>query len=568
MIRRCGDHAPIDRFPPSGIRYREGLCVKIDLLITDANIITMDADRPRATRIGVHDGRILALDEDLHGVTAAETVNARGATILPGFNDAHAHSVWFGLTLIETDLSTARSLDDVYGLIESAAATTARDGWVVATGLNHLLTGGVYPDRDRLDRAAGGRPTWIKHNSGHACVLNGVALRIAGVPDLQPPTFSGGRVVVDSAGRPTGVLEETAMSLIQDVMLPYPIDAIENALERATGHYVTEGITSVTDAGIAGGWIGHSPVEFSAYQNALDRGVLHTRMQTMISIDALVGVHGPRSSDDGLTAGIRSGVGNEWLQVGPAKVFTDGSLLASTALLTEEYSDCSGHGYLQNEPDLLRAQALAAHRAGWALALHAIGDGALDFALDILEEARAQHGIRVMPDRIEHGGVIRPDQLGRLSAAGVAVSPQPHFIAQFGDKMAGIVGQDRADWCYRAQSLLDFGVPLAGSSDRPVAPGAPLAIIRSFVERATESGAVLGTSERISIDAALAACTTGAAAATGWAASKGALKPRYLADLVVLAADPRGVDSGEISDIPVLATIIGGHVRHGGGNLA
>lgn len=539
--------------------------MKIDLIIDNANLLTMEATRPRATRIGIHRDRVMGLDEDLHGVTASERIDAGGATITPGFNDAHAHSVWFGLTLIETSLASARSLTDVYDRIGDAAAADEGGDWIVAAGLNHLLIGGAYPDRDALDRASGGRPVWIKHSSGHACILNGVALRRVGIPERDPMTIPGGRVVVDRSGRPTGVLEENAMQLVRDVMLPYPLHSIEAALASATAHYVTEGITSVTDAGIAGGYIGHSPDEFTAYQNARDAGSLRSRMQVMLSIDALSSVthQGDDSPGTRATAGIRSGLGDEWLQIGPAKMFIDGSMLASTAYMSEEYTTCCGHGYLQGEPELLRAQAVGAQRAGWALALHAIGDGGLDFALDVLTEAQAVSGPRKLPNRIEHGGVIRPNQLTRLAASGVAVVPQAHFIAEFGDGMAELLGAQRSDWCYRAASLLDAGITLPGSSDRPVAPGAPLAVIQSFVERRTESGAVLGPGERISASAALAAYTKGSAKATGWSHDKGVLAPGMLADLVVLGADPTAVPASEISKIEVLATMIGGAFAHG-----
>ncbi|NKX51509.1 amidohydrolase family protein, partial [Arthrobacter deserti] len=194
-------------------------------------------------------------------------------------NDVHAHSVWFGLGLMEASLGTVASLEEVYEVIAEAAAGLAPGEWVVASGYSPLLLGGQQPDRDRLDAAAGGRPVWIKHSSGHACTLNGVALgRVAAGADLAAP-IDGGVVVIGGDGRPTGLLEENAMRLVQDIMLPYPLETIERALDLATSHYLTEGITSVTDAGIAGGWIGYSPREFAAYQSARDKGLLSVRMQ-------------------------------------------------------------------------------------------------------------------------------------------------------------------------------------------------------------------------------------------------------------------------------------------------
>jgi predicted amidohydrolase YtcJ len=516
----------------------------------------MDPERPSAHTVGVFHGRFAGLDDEVAGLDAELVVDAGGAVVLPGFNDVHAHSVWFGLGLAEVDLGSISSLDEVYARIAAASVDATDDDWIIASGFNHLAHGGRFPDRDALDAAARHRPVWIKHNSGHASILNGVALSRIGAAHAAP-AIEGGRVVVDDAGRPTGVLEENAMRLVQDLILPYPSESIEDALERATRHYASEGITSVTDAGIAGGWIGHSPVEFGAYQRARDAGRLRARMQTMITIDAL------HASDTfGLGAGIRSGVGDEWLQVGHTKVFTDGSLLASTAFMSEDYPGCTHHGYLQGDPELMRARALQAAEEGWSLALHAIGDSAVDFALDVLEEVAARGRPAPMPHRIEHAAIVRPDQLARLRSSGVVAVPQPYFITAFGEGMRARLGPTRTSWAYRARSLLDGGMVLPGSSDRPVAPGAPLAVIQSFVQRLTESGQPFGPDERITVEEALRAYTVGSAAATGWSADKGRIRRGMLADAVILADDPLTTDHDAIGGIGVLATILGGRFSH------
>jgi hypothetical protein len=356
------------------------------------------------------------------------------------------------------------------------------------------------------------------------------------------------------------------MRLVQDIMLPYPLETIERALDLATSQYLSEGITSVTDAGIAGGWIGYSPREFAAYQSARDKGLLSVRMQPMMVLDALHAVPGHAMDPDskGLDAGIRTGLGDDWLRLGPVKIFSDGSLLGSTAYMTEEYLGCPhNHGYLQMSSDELRASALEAYRAGWAIAMHAIGDHAVDHAIDIIMEAQESYGLNGLPNRIEHGGVVRPEQLDRIAEAGIVLVPQPHFITEFGDGMAGLLGPTRTDWSYRARSLLARGAVLPGSSDRPVSNGRPLDVMQSFVERLTPSGAVYGPEERISAAEALSAYTTGSAAATGTADVKGRLAPGYLADLVILDQDPTAVAPSDIGSIEVLATMVGGRIRFG-----
>lgn len=551
-----------------------------DLVIRNARVHTQNPDQPGASSLLIRDGRIAQVSEQPIEAAGAMVVDAGGASVVPGFNDVHAHSVWFGLTKLELDVSIATDVDHLYDLIaQRAAADTdaaaaagrghgSRDGgdWIIAAGFNHISLGERYPDRDRLDRAAGGRPVWLKHNSGHAAFVNGAALGlIAERSDLSAP-IEGGVVVRDENGRPTGLLEENAMALVQQLALPYPTETIVQALDLATRHYLGEGITSVTDAGIAGGWIGYSPREFGAYQEARDRGILHTRMQPMFVIDALHRIAG--HADDpralGLDGGIRTGFGDDWLQLGPVKIFSDGSLLGSTAAMTEHYAGCPGnHGYLQESPESLRERALGAYASGWSIAIHAIGDSAIDHVIDIIDEAQRLFGRRRVPNRIEHAAVVREDQLARIAELGIAVTPQPYFLYEFGDALIERLGREREPQLYRARTFLDSGIVLPGSSDRPVADGNVLAAIQSFVERKSAAGNVIGAPERITAAEALAAYTLGSARATGLASSRGSLEPGKLADLVVLGDDPLAVDSSRIGGIEVVATMVDGSFAHG-----
>lgn len=535
--------------------------MKVDLIVKNARINTRDTRRPRANAIAVLDGKIVALDEELEGLQAREAIDAGGLAMLPGFNDAHAHSVWFGTTLMEADLSDVRSVDDIYRKIEVQAQTTKPGDWVIAAGYNPVLLQGAVPDRDALDRASAGRPVWIKHASGHSGQASSVGLALAGVDQGTDASLEGGVIVVDHAGRPTGVLEERAMALVQDIVLPYPLASLERALALATAQYAREGLTSVTDAGVAGGWIGHAPAELAAYQAARDAGMLRTRLQVMPVMDALglLPGHAEEPARRGFGAGMRTGWGDDWLQLGPVKVFTDGSILGRTAQMREEYEGCPGyHGYLQGDPDAMRANVIAAAAAGWSLALHAVGDAALDFALDAIEEAQRLYGQPAVPNRVEHGMVVRPDQLERLAALQVACVVQPSFIPSFGEGIRGPVGKQRGAWSIRARSQLDAGLPLAFSSDRPVAPGSPLLGIQSFVERRSEAGLIYGEHERISVDEAVHAATVGSSVVTGQHARKGRLAPGQLADMVMLEVHPREVATADIHAIPVRATIAGG----------
>ena len=540
--------------------------MQLDLIVENARVVTGDPARPAASRLGVWQGLVVGVDEQLDGLAARHRLDARGTLVHAGFNDAHAHSVWFGQSRLDVDLEDATTDEQIYDLVRERADELTPGAWITCAGYDpgHLTT--REPDRDGLDAAARGRPVVIRHNTGHAFTVSGSVLQMIGMSEGVAQQPEGGRIHVDGGGRPTGLVEETAMSLVQRLMQPESQEHIGECLRRASAEYAAEGITSVTDAGIAGGWIGHSPLEFAAYQRARAAGHLKTRFQTMVTLDALHPVEG--HADDGvlttLDAGVRTGVGDEWLQIGPTKVFTDGSMLGATAAMTEDYHHCAGEaGYLQQDPGEMRRTSLAAAAAGWSLAMHAIGDAALDFSLEVIAEARERYGRPAMPHRVEHGGVVRDDQIARMAELEVVMAVQPNFISAFGDSVEDRIGPERKKLSYPAGRLLRAGMVLPGSSDRPVAGGRPLDVIQDFVLRLTETGQVYGAHERITVEQALRAYTVGSAQATGWEARKGRLVAGQLADFVVLSDDPREVSSDRIGAIEVLATAVGGRLVHG-----
>ncbi|WP_353946147.1 amidohydrolase [Streptomyces sp. HUAS MG91] len=543
--------------------------MRLDLLVRNARVRTLDPGRPTAHTLGVLHGRVVGLDDEVAGLPARRVLDAGGATVLPGFNDAHCHTAWFGLTLTQLDVSTARTVDEVYAAVASYAAKLAPDAWVIGAGLDHHRLGGAYPHRDALDRAAGGRPVWLKHTSGHACVVNTPVLEMAGALAAGFTDPDGGVVSRDADGRPDGLLEETAQRLVQRQVLPYPVETVADAVGAATRHYLTEGITSFTEAGIGGGWIGHTPVEIAAYQLARETGRLHTRAQLMAASDVLhpLTAHADDDITLGLDLGLRTGFGDDRLSLGPVKIFLDGSLLGRTAAVTEPFCGCPHNeerptGYFQGDTDAMTDLVVAAHRSGWSVAAHAIGDRAVDLALDAFARAREERPRPGVRHRVEHAGVVRPDQLARFAALDVVPVPQHNFLHTFGDAMAAALGPERTAWSYRMKSFTDLGLPVPGSSDRPVAPGAPLPAIQSMVTRLTETGVPYGPDESIPVLAALHAWTEGSALATGFGGRKGRLVPGQLADLTVLDGDPVRTDPDRIGAIRVLATVVGGDPVH------
>ncbi|MFN8185366.1 MAG: amidohydrolase family protein [Candidatus Nanopelagicales bacterium] len=292
----------------------------------------------------------------------------------------------------------------------------------------------------------------------------------------------------------------------------------------------------------------------------------------MVASDVLHALRADDADDlgSGIDLGLRTGFGDDFLRLGPVKVFSDGSLIGHTAAMCHDFTDTPGvRGYLQDDAAALRDTIVSAHRSGWRVATHAIGDAAIDLVLDAYENCLRDHprtgwgGRRGNPaprHRIEHFGVARPDQIVRAARLGVVPVPQGRFVGEIGDGMRRALGPQRCDWAYRFASLLAAGLTVPGSSDRPVVDGRPMLGIHDMVNRRTAAGEVLGPDEVVSAHEALRAYTYGSAYASYEEHRKGWIGPGTLGDLAVLSDDPTQVDPGELANVDVLATVVGGSV--------
>ncbi|MHA5053714.1 amidohydrolase [Streptomyces sp. SD15] len=515
------------------------LCTRL----TNAHIITMDPDRPVAHDLGIWHGRIAGLDEAVTGLPARRVVDLQGATVLPGFIDSHVHLAWTGFKANTPTVAPCTRVDDVLDAVAAAVARSPHGAWVSVAGYDQRALG-RHLTAAELDKVSDGRKVFLLHESGHACVVNSAILN---------------RLPAD-VPHENGFLAEGAMGAARRLRDPYTQEELADAIVRAGRICRAEGVTACAEAGIGGRLFGHGPIELAAYQLAREQGRLPLRVQLMIAADVLHPIgppgenHGPRALD----LGLRTGFGDDWLSVGALKVYTDGGMMARTAALSSPYEGMGHAGQLQEDPELLIDTIVNGHLGGWQLAVHAIGDRAADLALDALERAqrlRPRPGAR---HRIEHAGLIRPDQLPRFARLGAIAVVQPNFLRYFGDDYASIMGKERAPWLYRGKGFLDQGITLVGSSDRPVADGSPLRAVQFMVERASESGRLIGADEAIAVDDALRSYTVGGAFACHWDDRAGSLTPGKRADLVVLGDDPRRVDVARIGDIEVVTTLVDG----------
>lgn len=503
--------------------------MKLDLKLTGCRALTMDPARPAAHTIGVWQGRIAGLDEQVEDLPATETVDLGNAVVLPGFIDAHTHLAWNGRRTV--DLS---GLTTVAQILDRLAGTPG-EGWIEASGYDRRVMDSPLTAAD-LDQVSGGRPVYVADISGHACVVNSQVLE-------QLPGITG-----------DGWLTENEQLAARSLRLPYSLDEITAELHTSARQALSEGVTMCAEAGIGAGLIASSPLEAAAYQRAR----LPIRVQLMVSAHVLHEVAAdpadgiPRAID----LGLHTGFGDDMLSLGAMKLWTDGGMIARTAALTEPYAGTTNTGQLAESEEFMRAAIVDGHHAGWQLAIHAIGDRAIDFTLDAVAEAQRQRPRAGARHRIEHCGLVRPDQLDRIAALGLVPVVQPTFLWSYGDDYSEIMGEERAPWMYRGRSFLDHGITVAGSSDRPVADGAPLRAIEFMVRRRSSGGHAVGPDEAITVEEAIRAYTLGSAHACRKEHVLGSLTPGKLADLVVLGDDPRTSES--IAEIPVLATMVGG----------
>lgn len=557
----------------------------LDALYTNGSFYTQDGRRPHAHSVGIHNGRIVSLDNDLPASLFSGVFDLGGAAVVPGFNDAHCHLSYVGQALVQADLRPAAcgTMDELLAAVERACLAAPEGAWVQGAGYDQNHLGNLHPTAEQLEAVSHGHPVWLMHNSRHMGVANTAAFERAGYPGRRNVTApDGGAAPADAAGRAIGLLQETARALVMDAIPGPGVEDVADMVGAGSAALLELGVTSITEPGLgAPQHIGHCLSDIAGYQAARDVGKLGVRATVMPYLTTLHGLGDADGAGDGdvdaangavsrmgLDLGMRSGFGDEWLRLGPAKILSDGSLIGRSAFMCCDYqhaaSEPAGNrGLLQFPAQELRRRVIGAHRAGWQVATHAIGDAALDVVLDIFEEAQQLYPRPDARHRVEHVNVAGDDQIKRLASLGLIPVPQGRFISELGDGAARALGPERTRLAYRVKSLLDAGIEIPASTDAPVVSGDPLLNIHDLVNRRTSSGADFVPEERISVAQAVRAYTVGSAHAVHEEHYKGSLAPGMLADFVALTEDIYKVPAKDIGDVRVKATVVGGELVHG-----
>ena len=519
---------------------------EVDLAITNATIWTGDPARPWAEALAAEDGKIIAVGSNAEIGALGEperSIDAGKRLLVPGFIDSHVHFIEAGRQLDSVQLRDVRTREELVARIAAFAATLPNEAWITGGSWDNSNWGGEFPTKEWIDAATGARPAWLSRVDGHMGLANSAALRAAGI-DRNTKDVAGGEILRDARGDPTGALKDNAMSLIERVV-PAPSEALRDRALQTAMRYVNErGITSVHSMG---SWEDLSTIKRGASSNTLS-----------VRVYAVVPLADWQRLHDEMQRGLAS---DDWVRVGGLKGFVDGSLGSRTAAFFEPFSGTTDNrGLFLNSPEQLYAWVSGADKAGMQVMIHAIGDRANSTLLDTYERVSKENGERDRRFRIEHAQHLARHDIPRFGALNVIASMQPYHAIDDGRWAERYIGA-RIATTYAFRDLLDHKARLTFGSDWSVAPPTPLEGIYAAVTRRTlddqhPQGWV--PAQKITVEEALRAYTSGPAYAGFDEQRKGMLAPGYLADFVVLDRDLFAIPPEQIRDAKVDLTVVDG----------
>ncbi len=507
-----------------------------------------------AEALAVKDGRIVfvGVREDFRSKTK-NTVDLEGRFVMPGFIDNHVHFLDGGFSLASVDLRDAATPEEFSQRITDYAATLPDGRWVREGNWDHERWGGELPRKEWIDEATANRPVFVLRLDGHMALANSAAMTLAGITAAtQSP--EGGEIVRDDNGEPTGIFKDNAMNLFASAIpAPTETEAL-SAFELAQAHALSLGLTQVHDVGSLS-----AVNNLEVFEAAKRQEILKLRIYSMAPLQNWEAARDRVASE---------GTGGALLRWGALKGFVDGSLGSTTAWFYEPFNDVpQTSGFPVTDPDQLAQLIADADAAGLHIAVHAIGDKAIDTLLDDFE-ATAVSDIAARRYRIEHFQHPTRAAIERAAKDGVIASMQPYHAIDDGRWAERRIGLARIKTTYAFRSILDAGGILTFGSDWPVAPLSPLEGVYAAVTRQTIDGANPDgwqPQEKISVEEALTAYTATNAYAGLQEDEFGTLTPGMVADFVVLSEDPRRAAPESIRDIRVLQTVIGGEVAYEAG---
>jgi predicted amidohydrolase YtcJ len=522
-----------------------------DVIITGGTIHTMDPHIANVEAIAIRGEYILAVgsSDDMANLGGPGTtvIDATGMTLTPGFIDAHSHPL---------GANEAISVNVNYRTIPRLQE--ALRGKAAATPPGHWVTGIMYDDTKfeegrpvnihDLDAVSTDHPIFIRHRGGHTAVVNSKAFEIAGIT-LETPDPEGGKMYRNAGGFTGRIAEHASQAFLNAGIWP-TVDRAgnqENA-RLSTMRMASQGLTSTTDAGC-------SPDSWQAYNDAYSAGELNCRVAAM-----------PRRTlyEAMKAASIRSGFGDNMLNVGAVKYGADGSASERTMAMSTPYAGRpDDYGILTMNQEEIDAAVDDAVANGFRIGIHANGDVTIDMVLNAYERVLTDWQGANPRFRIEHCSLVNPELLARIRDTGSVPTPFYTYAHYHGEKWHEY-GAAKMEWMFAHRSFLDYGIVVAAASDYPPGPYEPLMGLQSMVTRKDPQGNVWGPSQRINVFEAMQVCTINSAYANFEEDIKGSLTPGKLADICILASDPATHDPDDIKNIQIVRTIMGGRTLYEG----
>ena len=522
----------------------------IAIAIVNGRVWRGEPDHAWAEAVAVTGDRITAVGSNslIRGLMSNQTrvIDAQGRMVVPGFIDSHVHFLSGGMNLASVQLRDARSPAEFIARMKAFASSVPAGTWITGGDWDHQNWGGELPERSWIDSVTPNNPVWINRLDGHMALANTAAMRAAKVP-MSGGDVSGGTIMRDASGQPSGIFKDNAQELVDPAVPELSPAMLDRALDAAMTYVAERGVTAV---GHMGTWS-----DLAVFERANRSGKLRTRIYAAVPLSTWA-----RLRD---TVAAR-GRGDAWLRIGGLKGFVDGSLGSHTAAMMQPFTDApADSGLLVNRPEDLYAWSSAADKANLHVIVHAIGDRAINLQLNIFERVERENGPRDRRFRVEHAQHIAPADIPRFAQLGVIPSMQPYHAIDDGRWAEKVIGPERAKTTYAFRSLRDAGARLAFGSDWFVAPATPLEGIYAAVTRRTlddkhPDGWV--PEQKITVEDALRAYTTGGAYASFREQEIGSLGVGKLADIVIIDRDLTKIPPETIRDAKIDYTIVGGRI--------
>ena len=503
------------------------------MILENGVVRTLDPSLPVARALAIAGDRVAGgVGTHETSLPSPEVVDLGGRCVVPGFTDSHVHFPTWSLAQRDVRLDGLASLAEA---LERVRAHPRRATWIRGTGWRSAEWE-AQPTKEALDAVTGETPAALWAKDYHSLWLNSGALALAS-GDLE---VAGGVVERNANGEPTGVLREESAWHFRARFASVPEDEWVDATREGLRRAASRGVTAIHDKD---GWLGAPRI----FQRLAEREGLSLRVWQSVPYESLPALE---------ELGLRAGIGDDFLRIGYLKAFIDGTLGSQTAWLLD------GSGVVITSGEELVEIIRAGARAGWPLAVHAIGDRANREALDAFEATREEWEPLGLRHRIEHVQCLAPEDVGRPAALGIACSVQFSHAPSDRDLAERFWGE-RASGAYLFRSLWDSGALVANGSDAPVEELDPLAGIRAGVLRTIDDRPAWHPEQRLTVEEALLATTVTPAWLTGDERRRGRLRPGYLADLVVLSRDPLECPPTELATVDVVATMVGGRWVYG-----